>query len=130
MNLLKNKKVLINLLKQGDVLNTLNGGRVEPQVVIKKDDHEFVIKIKAPSVQADAFDIFLDYHRLKVSLYCHHPFKEAALIHPLFSKSFQIPGYVDSDGIYAQFEEGSLTIHLPFRKLTREQRRRIRIEHL
>ncbi len=130
MNLLKNKKVLINLLKQGDVLNTLNGGCVEPQVGINKSNDEFIIQIKAPSVQADAFDIFLDFHRLKVSLYCHHPFKEAALRHPMFSRSFQIPGYVDSDGIYAHYEEESLTIHLPFRKLSQEQRRHIRIEHL
>ena len=130
MNLLKNKEVLTKLLKQGDVLNTLNGGRVKPQVGVKKSNNEFLIQIKAPGVSADSFDIFLDYHQLKVSIYGAHPFRKAALLHPLFTRSFQIPGYVDSDGISAHYEYGRLIIRLPFRKLSQDQRRNIRIEHL
>ena len=130
MNLLKNKKVLINLLKQGDVLNTLNGGRLQPQVGVKKSDNEFLIQVKAPGVPADLFNIYLDYHQLKVSIYSSHPFQKAATLHPLFTRSFQIPGYVDSDGIRAHYEDGRLIIRLPFRKLSQDQRRNIRIEHL
>ena len=46
MNLLQNKKVLISLLKQGDVLNDINGGRAQTEVRISKGEDAFTIKVK------------------------------------------------------------------------------------
>gem|GEM_PF-7068563 len=41
MNLLQNKKVLLSLLKQGDVLNDINGGHAQTDVRIVKGDDAF-----------------------------------------------------------------------------------------
>lgn len=130
MNLLNNKKVLIDLLKHADVLNTLNGGHVQTDVQIRQKPYEFEIEILAPNVDAEAFNILLDFHKLIINITSTHPAVEAAVQHPIFVRSFHLPGYVDSDHITARYEDGRLVIRLPFRKLTGDQRRRIRIEHL
>ncbi len=130
MNLLQNKKVLISLLKQGDVLNDINGGRAQTNVKINKGEQGFTIKIKTPTVRPEHYSIFLDHQRLSISTHAHHPFVEEAQFITMFNRSFKIPSYVDSDGIRAYFQNQSLMVELPFRVMSKEQKRRIRIEHL
>ncbi len=130
MNLLNNKEVLVSLLKEGDVLNTIHGGRIEPKLNILKKRHAFIIEVVAPTLSIDTFNIFLDYHKLILNLLPINPFEHAAARHPIYTRFFQIPSYVNSDAISAHFERGTLTVTLPFRKLSQQQRRQIRIEHL
>ena len=130
MNLLQNKKVLISLLKQGDVLNDINGGRAQTEVRIAKGDDAFTIKVKTPSVRPEHYSIFLDHQSLSISTHAHHPFDDEAQFITMFNRTFKIPNYVDSDGIKAYFQNQTLVIMLPFRVLSKEQKRRIRIEHL
>jgi HSP20 family protein len=130
MNLLKNKKALRSLLKHGDVLNTLNGGRVQADMSIKQHQKEFLIIIKAPGISAEHFDLTLDFHRLNVSISIPHDFQDAAIYHPLFARSFNLPGYVDVDQIVAHYQPGELQVILPFKELDQNQRRKINIQHL
>ena len=130
MNLLKNKKALIGLLKHGDVLNTLNGGRIEPRLNIKQHQKEFIINLDAPGVSMDSFDLMVDYNKLHISIHLPHPFADAALYHPIFSRSFNLPGYVELDNIVAHYLPGKLQVILPFKELDGDQRRRINIRHL
>jgi HSP20 family protein len=130
MNLLKNKKALISLLKHGDVLNTLNGGHVQPRVSVKQHQKEFIIKLEAPGISMDYFDLTLDFHRLNISIHIPHNYPGAAVYHPLFARSFNLPGYVDVDQIVAHYEPGRLQVILPFKEISDDQRRRINIRHL
>ncbi len=130
MNLLKNKKALINLLKHGDVLNTLNGGRVQVGVSVKQHQNEFVIKITAPGVSMDAYDIMLDLNRLNIAVNLPHPYTEAAAYHPIMTRTFNLPAYVDTANIVAHYQPGQLQIILPFQEITEDQRRKIDIKHL
>ena len=130
MNLLKNKKALRSLLRHGDVLNTLNGGRVQADVSIKQHQKEFVIVIKAPGISMEHFDLTLDFHRLNVSIHLPHDFREEAIFHPILARSFNLPGYVDTDKIAAHYKPGQLQVILPFKEVSEDQRRRINIRHL
>jgi HSP20 family protein len=130
MNLLKNKKALIGLLKHGDVLNTLNGGHIQPILSIKKHQKEFIIKLKAPGISIDYFDLILDFHRLNISIHLPHIYLDVALNHPIFARSFNLPGYIEKDQIMAQYKPGQLQVILPFKELNADQRRRINIQHL
>lgn len=130
MNLLQNKKVLLSLLKQGDVLNDINGGHAQTDVRIVKGDDAFTIAIKTPSVRPEHYSIFLDHQSLSVSTHAHHPFQDEARFVTMFDKTFKIPSYVDSDRIKAYFQDKTLKVTLPFRVMTKDQKRRIRIEHL
>lgn len=130
MNLLKNKKALIGFLKHSDVLNTLNGGHIQPELSIKQHQKEFIIKLKAPGISIDSFDLVLDYQRLKISIHLPHIYQDVALNHPIFARSFNLPGYVDTEQIVAQYKPGQLQVILPFKELSDDQRRRINIQHL
>jgi HSP20 family molecular chaperone IbpA len=130
MNLLKNKKALKRLLKHGDVLNTLNGGHVQADMSIKQHQKEFLIVIKAPGISVEQFDLTLDFHRLNVNINIPHDFRDAAIYHPVFSRVFNLPGYVDVDQIEAHYEPGMLQVVLPFKELDQNQRRKINIQHL
>ena len=130
MNLLRNRKALNVLLKHGDVLNTLNGGHVESRVSIKQHQKEFIINLEAPGVGLDSFDLTVDYHRLHISVHVPHTFPDAAVYHPIFGRTFNLPGYVDIEKIVAHYQPGKLQVILPFKKLSDSQRRRINIRHL
>jgi len=130
MNLLKNKKALLGLLKHGDVLDTLNGGHIQPRVSVKQHNEEFIINLEAPGVGMDSFDLIVDHHRLHVSIHLPHTYADAAVYHPIFTRSFNLPGYVNLDEIVAQYQPGKLQVILPFKEMNREQRRRINIQHL
>ena len=130
MNLLKNKKALIGLLKHGDVLNSLNGGHVAPRVHLKQHKKEFLINLSAPGVSIDSFDLIVNHHKLQVSIHLPHTFADAAKYHPIFARSFNLPGYVDLDQIVAHYLPGKLQVILPFKEMNEDQYRRINIQHL
>jgi HSP20 family protein len=130
MNLLEHKKALIGLLKHGDVINTLQGGHVQPVLKIRKHQNEFILKLNAPGVRMDSFDLILDFHRLHVNIHLPHPYTEVALNHPIFARSFNLPGYVDTKQIMAHYQPGQLQVILPFKEMSDDQRRRINIQHL
>ena len=130
MNLLKNKKALVGLLKHGDVLNTLHGGHVAPELHLKQHKNEFIINLSAPGVNMDSFDLIVDQYKLQISIHLPHTFKDVARYHPIFARSFNLPGYVDLDQISANYQSGKLQVILPFKEMNEDQRRRINIQHL
>ena len=130
MNLLKNRKALVGLIKHGDVMNTLNGGHVQAHVSVKQHQKEFIIDIKAPGLSMEHYDLTLDFHRLNIAIRIPHNYPEAAAYHPLFARSFNLPGYIDVDQIIARYQRGNLTVILPFKEMSQDQRRRINIQHL
>lgn len=130
MNLLKNRKILRNLLKHGDVLNTLNGGHVQTKLSVKQHRKEFIINVEAPGISLDAFDLIVDFHKLNISVHLPHDFPDAAVYHPILARSFNLPGYVDTSQIVAHYQPGHLQVILPFKEVTEDQRRRINIKHL
>lgn len=132
MDLLKNRELLRGLLQQGDMLNTVNGGVVEPRFSMQEDEFGIVIDIVAPTVSAEHFDIVLDNHRLSIAADINDPLLAAdqQFKMPLFTKFFDLPSEVDLDVVEAVHDGHELKIILPFRNTDLDAFRKIDIKNL
>ncbi len=127
MNLLENKEFLRGLLRQSDLLNTVNGGVSLPSFSVQSSEEVITVKVSAPAVSFEAYKILLDHKNLiiyaEVSDNKGEDSEEGASVkYPLFMRSFEIPSMVDSDKIEAYFEDKQLRILLPFKNQQRLQR--------
>ena len=128
-NLLKNNELLRGLLKQGDLLNTINGGVSMTSVDMKETENAFIIKMSSPTVSADAFNIILNGNQLIIYSVLKEG-KKIGLPIPMFSRTFEIPEYVDADKIEAFRKNGEIKVILPFNDSSENQPRTIKIKQL
>lgn len=118
MNILKHKDLLQGLLKQGDVLNTLNGGMAMTYVEEQAHEDHQVLTFWAPSVPAESFNIVLNVNSLVVFSLLPSTLDEAEVGSfniPMFFKKFKLPSYIDVDNIEAVHEGNRLSILLPYK---------------
>jgi HSP20 family protein len=119
MNILKHKDLLHSLLKQGDVLNTLNGGTTMTYVEEQHHDDHQVLSFWAPSVPAEAFNIVLNSHSLVVFSLLQSSAEEleaGSFNIPMFFRKFKLPSYIDMENIEAVHEGDRLSILLPYKE--------------
>ena len=130
MNLLKNKPLLRNLLKQGDYWNAMNGGVSMTSFKTYNTNEAAVIEISAPTVSPDRFNIILNVNQLIVyTLFKGESHNDNTMV-PMFSKSFELPFYADTSNIDAIFEDGTLKIVIPFKNDLDQLKRKIDIKSL
>lgn len=132
MNLLNNKELLRGLLRQGDLINTINGGVSMTRVVKEQYDDEFVITLSAPGLSAEAFNVVLNENQLIVfSVLPDSGIDQDNQLFniPLFYRSFELPAYIDVDNIEALHDDNALRVELPFKKNDMNFRK-IDIRHL
>ena len=134
-NLLENKVLLRDMLKQIDLLNTINGGTASTSVDVTGTLDSIIIKVSAPTVPVEAFNILLDYTKLTVSIFAKEEMNveisdkwEMPALAPLFMKTFDLPAFVDLDKIEAVHENNALSVILPFRDTTESLQRLIDIK--
>ena len=128
MNLLKNKPLLRNLLKQGDYWNAMNGGVSMTSYKTYNTNEAIVIEISAPTVSPDRFNIILNVSQLIVyTLFKGEGNGDNSTV-PMFSKSFELPIYADATNIDAVFEDGKLKIIIPYKNDPEQYKRRINIK--
>ncbi|EMR01072.1 Hsp20/alpha crystallin family protein [Cesiribacter andamanensis] len=129
MNILQHKDLLHGLLKQGDVLNTLNGGMAMTYVEEQEHEDHKVLTFWAPSVPAEAFNIVLNINTLVVFSLLPSSADDAeagSFNIPMFFRKFRLPAYIDVNNIEAVHEGDRLSILLPY-KDTGVPIRRIRL---
>src|SRR4051794_3567402 len=112
MNLLEKKEQLRLILKQSDLINTMNGGVVDTTVNIIRSDSRIIINVSAPSVSGKAFKVLLNHDQLTVfSLLTVEDFPysrgESTSV-PMFIKTFEIPANIDLDNIQAEQNDDEL----------------------
>jgi HSP20 family protein len=132
MNLLNNKDLLRGLLLHADLANTINGGISQTNVQVTNNDNIMLIRVSAPAVHAEAFNIILNYNKL--TLFSELPQDETntsgtPVRVPMFIKTFNLPATVDTDKMEAFFEAGELKIILPH-KPKKNMQRRVNIKNL
>ena len=129
-NILQNKELLRDLLRHVDLFNSINGGTVNTSIEVVGYEDCILVKVAAPSVKVDAFNILLNYTRLTVSIWVkeEHQGHHRPLLVPLFAKGFDIPALVDLDKIEALYEEGELKVILPFKQTEESLQRMIEIK--
>jgi hypothetical protein len=111
------KEQYYELLTSVDVMNTLNGGRTEPVVNIKKHDQFREMRVKVPGIDPEA--IQLEVNDNTVSVYYVRNFvsfdKEVQLPHTVYNQPQ--PYFIDVTNINAHVEGSELVIQLPFNRL-------------
>ena len=111
------KEQYYELLTSVDVMNTLNGGRTEPVVNIKKHDQFREMRVKVPGIDPET--IQLEVNDNTVSVYYVRNFvsfdKEVQLPHTVYNQPQ--PYFIDVTNINAHVEGSELVIQLPFNRL-------------
>lgn len=132
-NLLENRVLLRDMLKQIDLFNTINGGTASTNVDVTGNADSIVIRVSAPTFPVDSFNVLLDYTKLTVSIFAKEELNEVdqdwdmPALAPVFMKTFDLPAFVDLDRIEAIHENSELKVILPFRDTTESLQRLIDI---
>ena len=115
------KNVLKDFVHQIDAINTISGGTTATRVNLKKDTDKLVINVNAPSVSSDSFNIYVHGNQLVVyttlndlNTVSDEEQQSSRHMTPIFNRIFNIPPAVDKEQIDAVFEDGNLSISLPY----------------
>ena len=107
---------------QLDLLNTLTGGVAQAAIQVRQRRRDVIITIAAPSLDPEAFAIFLDAdQRLTIASATSplDPDTPGGLPPdqrvPLLRQHFVLPPQIDADRIEATFSRDRLRVRLPFR---------------
>jgi HSP20 family protein len=108
MNFLNNKKVLVELLKQGDLMNTVNGGVRETHFKLEKSGKDLVVELSNPSISPEAFNFTVHGNELLINVMQSQEQEndQKPVMYPLFFKVIRIPYFVDINRIEAYYEKG------------------------
>jgi HSP20 family protein len=126
-----NKNLLKQLAHQFDLMNTINGGVSMTLVNVEDFESKTEIKISAPSVRVESFNLYLNNNKLMIFSVLPQDVQENYLpvAIPMFSRTFTLPAYVDEEKIEAIYEEDVLRIVLPYKAGLKENIRKINIKH-
>lgn len=132
MNFLKNRSLLREILKQGDLMHTINGGVRETYFEIQHDGDDILIKVSNPSISPEAFNFTIHNNNLIIHVvYTSQPeADQKPLLHPLFSRVVQIPYFVDASKIEATFENDVFRIHLPYNRQINKEPQTLNVKFL
>jgi HSP20 family protein len=132
MNFLKNKKLLHELLRQGDLMNTVNGGVRETSFKIKQVGKDLMVELSNPSVQPEAFNFTIHRNDLLINVmkFNEADRDEQPMIFPLFFKAVKIPYFVDISRIEASYENGVFKVLMPYNEDLPQKPYRINIQNL
>lgn len=109
------------LIKTTDILNTINGGMVMPQIDFKKLDDHYEVSVWVPGIKAESLHVEVNNNILDIY----------ALLNILpggfkynISK-VDIPFDVDITKISANYSDKSLIVDLPFNELSRGYHKKV-----
>jgi HSP20 family protein len=121
MKFIKDKQLLKNLANQIDLLNTINGGVAETQVRVDKRQKGAIIRVSAPSVQPEAFQVVL-HNNILILFSTLKREDNPELMAPLFHQTYMLPPQVNLTAIEAVHENGELQVRLPYYEAAKEPR--------
>jgi HSP20 family protein len=132
MNILDNKTFLRNLLKQVDLMNTVNGGVRQTDFSIKKVGNDILIEVSNPSISPEAFNFTINKNELTINVMrFDNSFSNGQpMMYPLFFKVIQIPYYVDINKIEATFKNGVFKVLLPYNNNLPDNPFRVHIKNI
>lgn len=129
MSVMKERKFVSNeLLASIDVLNTLNGGVSEPQMILKQFQDHREIRLKVPGVKEENMKV--EIHNNVLSVFYNFDLQSDSLpIHvPKIVYNKPIPYFVDAARITASYESGFLIVTLPYNEMAEGYHRKISID--
>ena len=123
------KKLEINkdLLTGIDLMNTVNGGSIEPAVRLSQHKEYRQIEVKAPGIDEERLHVKINNNNLVIFYELVIDTQGHALRLPQIVYNKQIPFFIDAANISAQYVEGVLTVQLPFNELANGYQRDVPI---
>jgi HSP20 family protein len=113
MKVIKDKKFLQTIAKQIDQWNTLGGGVVQTNVAVEKRKKGLIIRVSAPTVNPEAFQLLLNKNQL--TIFAMLPSQEHSEVQtPLFHQDFLLPLHAALDKIKAVYEGNELQVRVPY----------------
>lgn len=123
-----------------DVMNDVMGStfgtatnprRFSPDVDVRINDAALVFAVDVPGLTQEELDVSVDNGVLTIKGERKHSFQNGERVvlgrsYGAFSRSYNLPEYVDVDRLSAELKDGVLTIEIP--KLQRAKPRRIAIK--
>ena len=105
------------LLTSIDMINTLSGGTVEPQLRFQQFETFRQIGVRIPSIETG--DIKIEIQNNVLMIYYFIPLMSRAQKHdyPRIIYNKAIPYFIDRDSIVAAIDENELIVTLPYNEL-------------
>jgi len=125
---MRNRLINDNLITGIDVLNTLNGGSIEPSVRFSKFPDYHQIELKAPGITEEGLHVKIDNDHLTVFYEHHIESRGVSIPLPRVVYNKQIPFFIDASKINAHYNEDVLVVQLPFNEQASGYHRDVQIE--
>ncbi len=118
-----------DVLQSIDITNTLNGGISEPMMKLSQHQEYRQIALRVPGMVEESMHVKINNNQLMV--YFEHTVvsREAMIYAPHIVYNKPIPYFIDAKKIRAQYNEGMLTVQLPYNELANGYHRDIPIEN-
>ena len=100
-----------------DVVNTLNGGTGEPDILKEKFSTHHRITVKVPGIVAENIKIEINNNELMIYYFIAMQSQGKDLKYPRMIYKRPIPYFVDIVNIAATEENNSMVVHMPFNEL-------------
>jgi HSP20 family molecular chaperone IbpA len=109
-----------------DVVNTLNGGTSEPDILKEKFATHHRITVKVPGIYAENIKIEINNNELMIYYFIAIQSQGKDLKYPRMIYKRAIPYFVDIVNIAATEENNSMVVHMPFNELANGYHRELR----
>jgi HSP20 family molecular chaperone IbpA len=115
------------LIQSIDITNTLNGGVSEPAVKISQHEGYRQIELKVPGMTEENMHVKINNNQLVVYFERAIASQGESIYVPYIVYNKPIPYFVDVKNIRAHYNDGVLTVQLPFNELANGYQRDIPI---
>ena len=106
-------RILIkNLAQTAEIVNTINGGMTQANMLVEKGTEEWTVMVRVPGVSPERMKI--EVRDGQLFIFHVLPDENAAHVElPFLLAALSLDKRVDFDGIMAEYEDKELYIHLP-----------------
>lgn len=124
----RSKSDVYRILNNANILNTLNGGSIEPQIDVSRTTTEYHVKVTVPGINEDNIKLeiaekhLLISHQMEFQL---HNGKIAVAPHVIAACPLSLD--IDHENITAFYSNGVIDITLPLSDFTSGYRRDIKL---
>jgi HSP20 family protein len=131
---MENKKIVIprDILANIDFNNTLNGGRVEPNIQVNQTENAYEVFVKVAGLAADHLKVDIEENRLL--LYALQPVLKTAeqevpenYVQQTIGQ-LMLPNFVDLENISARYHNHQWKIVMPFDDNRKGFKRNVEVE--
>jgi HSP20 family molecular chaperone IbpA len=110
-----------------DILNTLNGGTVEPTMKFAEFPEYHEIKVKAPGIAEEELHVNIENNQLVIFYELDIESQGKSFPVPRIVYNKPIPFFIDTFNINAQYSGNTLIVQLPFNELANGYHREVPI---